>query len=207
MNQLLAEDAEFHRAILDAIPAPVLVVDEDVRIVEVNAAGQALQRFQPDWELHMRGGEMLRCVHAGSTPEGCGHAEACRLCVVRAAVGEAFTGKQVVRRKARMEWIREEKHQEVYLLVTAAPFARAGQSYAVLVLEDISELIELRRILPICASCKRIRDDQQYWDSVEGYFKKQLDVDFSHSICPECRITLYPELAKAAKGQPNGIAG
>jgi hypothetical protein len=69
------------------------------------------------------------------------------------------------------------------------------------VLEDINDLVHLRKILPICASCKKIRDDKEYWSDVEAYFKKQLDVDFSHGICPDCFRTLYPQYADEIVGK------
>lgn len=84
--------------------------------------------------------------------------------------------------------------QEVYLLVTTAPFQYEAGSFAVLILEDIGEIIELKRILPICANCKKIRDDQEYWRSVES-FKKHWDLDFTHGLCPDCIQTLYPEIS------------
>ena len=44
----------------------------------------------------------------------------------------------------------------------------------------------LQGLLPICAWCKRIRDDQGYWDQVEAYFHKSMGADFTHGICPQC---------------------
>ena len=52
----------------------------------------------------------------------------------------------------------------------------------------------LSGLLPICASCKRIRDDQGYWSQIESYLKRHTEADFSHGICPECAARLYPEL-------------
>jgi PAS domain S-box-containing protein len=55
----------------------------------------------------------------------------------------------------------------------------------------------LRGILPICAACKKIRDDAGYWHQVEEYVHAHTEADFSHGICPECIASLYPEyLAK-----------
>lgn len=54
----------------------------------------------------------------------------------------------------------------------------------------------LRGLLPICASCKMIRDDQGYWNQIETYIKDRTEADFSHSICPECSKRLYPEFQK-----------
>jgi len=54
----------------------------------------------------------------------------------------------------------------------------------------------LKRILPICASCKKVRLDNGYWQEVEAFLQANADMDFSHSICPACIKTLYPELKK-----------
>jgi PAS domain-containing protein len=52
----------------------------------------------------------------------------------------------------------------------------------------------LSGLLPICANCKKIRDDQGYWKQVETYIRSHSEATFTHSICPECRHKLYPEL-------------
>jgi response regulator RpfG family c-di-GMP phosphodiesterase len=51
----------------------------------------------------------------------------------------------------------------------------------------------LQGILPICSFCKKIRDDEGYWDRVEVYVEKHSDAEFSHGICPECMKIHYPE--------------
>lgn len=52
----------------------------------------------------------------------------------------------------------------------------------------------LSGMLPICASCKKIRDDQGYWQEVEIYVRDHSEADFSHGLCPDCIRRLYPEL-------------
>jgi hypothetical protein len=59
---------------------------------------------------------------------------------------------------------------------------------------SLSQVKKLSGLLPICASCKRIRDDKGYWAQLETYITKHSDVDFSHGICPECVKKLYPEI-------------
>jgi two-component system cell cycle response regulator len=51
----------------------------------------------------------------------------------------------------------------------------------------------LKGIIPICANCKKIRDDQGYWNRLEEYISRHSDADFSHGICPDCAHDLYPE--------------
>lgn len=67
--------------------------------------------------------------------------------------------------------------------------------------ESLDTIKTLRGILPICASCKKIRDDQGYWNQIEDYFSTHSDIDFSHGICPDCARKLYPEFYDEQKGE------
>ncbi len=58
----------------------------------------------------------------------------------------------------------------------------------------LANIKTLRGILPICAGCKRIRNDSGYWEQVEWYVHEHSEADFSHGLCPECIARLYPEL-------------
>ena len=60
--------------------------------------------------------------------------------------------------------------------------------------EALAEVKLLSGFLPICTSCKKIRDDKGYWNQIEGYISTHSDVIFSHSVCPECVKKLYPDL-------------
>ena len=52
----------------------------------------------------------------------------------------------------------------------------------------------LEGILPICAGCKKIRDEDGHWHAVESYVRERTEAEFSHGICPECAHRLYPDL-------------
>lgn len=61
-------------------------------------------------------------------------------------------------------------------------------------LEDaLGEIKTLKGIVPICSNCKKIRDDEGYWNILEAYIQKHSDASFSHSICPECSDKFYGE--------------
>ena len=60
----------------------------------------------------------------------------------------------------------------------------------------LEEIKTLSGFLPICASCKKIRDDKGYWNQIEAYISEHSAVEFSHAICPECSEKLYPEIYK-----------
>jgi len=59
--------------------------------------------------------------------------------------------------------------------------------------EALAKVKALSGLLPICASCKKIRDDKGYWTQVEVYIRDHSEADFSHSICPDCAAKLYPD--------------
>ena len=58
--------------------------------------------------------------------------------------------------------------------------------------EAVANIKTLSGLLPICASCKNIRDDNGYWKRIEEYITSRTEAEFSHSICPDCRKKLYP---------------
>jgi hypothetical protein len=60
-------------------------------------------------------------------------------------------------------------------------------------LEDaINEIKQLKKILPLCSFCKKIRNDSGYWEQVDWYIQKNSWADISHSLCPECMEKKYP---------------
>jgi hypothetical protein len=68
-------------------------------------------------------------------------------------------------------------------------------------LEDaLGQVKQLRGLLPICAWCKRVRDDHDYWHSVEEYISDRTDAQFSHGICPDCARDVSPRLPETPRG-------
>jgi len=65
----------------------------------------------------------------------------------------------------------------------------------------LHEVKTIRGLLPICASCKKIRDDSGYWQQIESYISLHSDADFSHSLCPGCAETLYPDIDYSEMGK------
>jgi CheY-like chemotaxis protein len=77
------------------------------------------------------------------------------------------------------------------------------------ILQYTTTIRQLAEILPVCSYCKKIRNDNQYWQRMEEFFNQATGVDFSHSICPDCYAThvqpqldeLKAEMEKARSGQ------
>jgi PAS domain-containing protein len=83
----------------------------------------------------------------------------------------------------------------VILDITERKGAEEERNQLVLNLQRaLADVKTLRGFLPICASCKKIRDDKGYWNQIESYIRDHSEAEFSHGICPGCAKELYPDL-------------
>ena len=76
--------------------------------------------------------------------------------------------------------------------------------------EALATIKTLNGLLPICASCKKIRDQEDLWHEIDTYISTHTDADFSHSICPDCVKELYPGISKkiaARKKEESKVTG
>jgi PAS domain S-box-containing protein len=64
--------------------------------------------------------------------------------------------------------------------------------------DALTKVKTLSGLLPICAGCKRIRDDKGYWNQIELFIQSHSDAEFTHSFCPDCMKNLYPEVFEDA---------
>lgn len=195
MNSPVLPEGSLVKRVLDAMPAMVFLMDRTVQVVGANrAAGRAFGR---DHSLILRRlcGEALHCINALRAPEGCGTTEFCSDCVVRKGIAGALEGGLLFREAYRMSLDEAGTIRERWFLVTASRLEHDGAALALLSLEDVTELYELRRIVPICSGCRKARDDQDFWQHVDTYLSKHTGLRFTHGLCPECIARLYPDYA------------
>lgn len=191
---------------LDAIEDLISVHDAEFRIVRANRA--LARRFGCE-PAELIGQRCYRLFHGTDEPwPDCPHREAQKtVTTVTREVNDPFFGTP--------------------LQVTCSPYCGgAGNPVGIVhVARDISEqksreeereaLVArlqdalaqakiLSGLLPICASCKSIRDDQGYWNQIESYIRERSDAEFTHGICPECAERLYPEWARKRKAGGRG---
>lgn len=79
--------------------------------------------------------------------------------------------------------------------------AEEARSRLIIQLQDsLSEIKKLSGLLPICASCKKIRDDKGYWNQLETYISEHSEAEFSHGVCPDCLEKLYGDVLDEEPG-------
>jgi hypothetical protein len=110
----------------------------------------------------------------------------CKQCVIRNSVKACLAGEAVIRARMKMDFLPESGQKTMELLITANPIPGNGEHLALVIIEDITEISTLKSIIPICMQCRKIRNDEQYWQTVEQYFHEHIGVDFSHGLCPAC---------------------
>ncbi len=180
--------------ILNALTKPILVIDCNYHIVAANNV--ACRSFCLSHD-NIVGRECFKVTHKSDRP--CWQGE------TNCPVKLAFELKE----KTRVIHKHILLGKTVFEEIMASPiFDDQGEvNFIVEELNDITELVQsreitehlkdeiktLRGIIPICSSCKNIRDDKGYWQQVEAYVRDRSEAEFSHSICPECFEKLYPE--------------
>jgi len=186
------KNAVFIRKALDAVPSIIIITDEDVRVLYRNASARDL--FKGDKIYKTRAGEAMNCINAGASPGGCGRGPVCSHCVVRSSVNSAFAGMNVRRAAGEARIFTKGRALTIPILVSASILKFNGVPRALVALEDISELMELRSLLPICCSCKRIRTVDNKWQDIETYIGEHSpQLSLTHGICPACMKKLYPD--------------
>lgn len=183
------------RWVLDAMPHTVWVVGDDLRVVDANREARRLLEMDSIAPPGPLCGDVLLCVNALSGQDRCGTTEKCPHCHVRQSVVTALKGVRSPRKVGRMRLRAADGDRWAWVGVTATPFPSPPR-LALLVIEDVTELVELRHLLPMCSHCHRVRDDEDYWQSVEQYLSRNTDVMFTHGLCPDCLTLFYPDEAE-----------
>jgi PAS domain S-box-containing protein len=81
--------------------------------------------------------------------------------------------------------------------ITALKNAEREKEKLILDLQNaLANVKTLKGLLPMCANCRKIRDDRGYWQQVENYIRAHSEAEFTHGICPDCARKLYPEYTK-----------
>jgi PAS domain-containing protein len=188
------------RTIFDAIPIPVFVVDSDVRVLDLNGSATRFWlelRRQRELDsltvIQHRAGHVLNCIHSADVPEGCGRGPSCKDCVIRNTVNSSLTGETVSRKRAKLRVVQDGRARELQILITACPVPEQDSGRVLLMIEDITHLSTLKNLIPICVRCKNVREDEEYWQTLESYMHEHMGVDFSHGVCPSCANDFYPE--------------
>lgn len=200
MEEALQRERDFTAAVLQTAGALVVVLDREGRIVQFNRACEEATGYEAEevkgrlvWDL---------------LPEE-------EIEPTRKVFQDLLAGRYPTRHENRwlardgtsrlIAWantvLLDPQGRVEYVIATGIDITqqRAAEEERERLIHELQEALAqvntLSGLLPICASCKKIRDDQGYWQEVEQYLAEHSDAVFSHGLCPDCVRKLYPDLA------------
>jgi len=190
---------ERYRVLVEGSPNTVCLLDRDGCVVAVNQAGAALISESSGPE-HLRGwrlADIVREADRGVVAEA----------LVRAARGESVRFEAAISRPDGRTVILDGLLNPVrdsdtivrhciglFIDVTQRKLAEQEREKLIAELQTALQKVKLLSgLVPICAACKKIRDDKGYWNQLEEYIEDHSQAMFSHGLCPECMKKLYPE--------------
>lgn len=118
--------------------------------------------------------------------------------VVLTGIADAELGLEAVKNNAQDYLIKSEitstlLFRSVQYAIERLRIVREKEKLIAELQEAMAQIKTLSGMLPICASCKKIRNDKGYWERIESYIVKHSEAEFTHGICPDCMKKLYPE--------------
>jgi PAS domain-containing protein len=192
-NEVTLSDLDL-RKIIDTIPTALFIVDHNTRILDLNDSAARLIGKRTDKLLRRLCGDAFHCIHAKNAPGGCGTTEFCADCVIRNIANDCCSGHCIIQKRADLSIQKNNDTHKVVFSISASPFKNNEKPLAIISMEDITELVLLRDLIPICSYCKCIRKDDAYWETIEDYLHQQIGAQLSHGICPDCAKKHYPDM-------------
>jgi PAS domain-containing protein len=195
MKDGVSMDSNVYRSMLDAMPQPILLVDQDLRVLDFNPAARDLMAVPSDLACGQRGGHVLYCLNAISRHEGCGQTPYCAKCGLRNCLQAAVRGERAVHSRTTLRLVRHGVEEDRVFRVTVAPIVLGQDAQWLIVLDDRTEQATLEKLFPLCASCRQSRTDADLLDQAADYLRRHWDIDPSTCLCANCRERLQTQPA------------
>ena len=201
-NKTIIQSLEYAESIINTVREPLIALDQDLRVVTASRSFYEFFKVKPEetvgqliydlgnkqWDIpKLR--ELLETILPQKTTfdnyevEHDFAAIGRRIMLLNARQIQRVLGKERIILLA-IEDITERKRAE------------KERERLIRELQDtLAKVKQLSGMLPICSSCKKIRNDKGYWSQVKVYIRDNSEAEFTHGICPECMKKLYPDFA------------
>ena len=194
MSSRFVESAEFIRDILNKSPNLIFIVNKDLKVFLVNTAAAETLGVGKDFVYLKTNREKLHCIHSFAGQSGCGDFSYCSDCIVRYAVRTALESGSVVKRKSNFRLMKNGNGRDISLSVIAEPFKYNDEELVILTLEELTEEGDPKYRFPICACCKKVRNDKYVWEDIISLSILTESSYMTQTLCPECVEKYYPDL-------------
>lgn len=186
MEHLLPEGSSL-LALLDAFPSLAFIADANVTVLEANRSARQWLGDKVGTQLSLPPGDVLDCIFPQDSRGDCGTTEFCPSCVLRRSIEAVASGRPAPRRLAHMILGTAGRPEDRWFLVSASPFALEGRELVLVVLEDATQLVELRELLPFCPGCGASRESSDPLAQARVFLRKHPDFLRADELCDKCR--------------------
>jgi PAS domain-containing protein len=186
MEPLLPEGSSL-LALLDAFPSLAFIADADATIIEANRSARQWLGDGVGLELGLSPGAVLQCIFPRDSRGDCGTTDFCPSCFVRRSIEAVLSGKPAPRRLAHMILGAAGQPEDRWFQVSASPIELADRNLVLIVLEDATQLVELRELLPLCPGCGASRESFDLLAQARVFVNKHPDFLRADELCTECR--------------------
>jgi len=186
MEPLLPEGSSL-LALLDAFPSPAVIADANVTVLEANRAARQWLGDGVGTQLSLPPGSLLHCIFPQDSRGDCGTTEFCSSCVLRRSMEAVAAGRPAPRRLAHMILGTAGSSEDRWFLISASPLTLEGRKLVLVVLEDATQLVELRELLPLCPGCGASREASDLLAQARVFLRKHPDFLRADELCAECR--------------------
>ncbi len=182
--------------LFNKLPVPIFVINKDITVHYCNPAALSLLGLTSGEGLKNRhSGDVLSCINSANFAGTCGCTHECIKCDIRNSLNNTFNmNVDVTQKPTTIQIYKGSMSRNVNALITTFAF---GDDQAILVIENITDVVNLQKLIPVCSHCKKVRSDDKYWSHVEEYIEASSGCDVTSGICPTCITKLYPNLTNA----------
>jgi PAS domain S-box-containing protein len=194
-------------ALIASAPLAVAVLDDDRRVRRVNRAFEVLFGYPGAETVGLRLDELI--MPDAGADESRGLEERARGGeIVRAEVTRRSREGLPVEVRVSAASVRDAPGGGLLVLYEDIAGRRRAEREQLRLIQELREAFAkvrtLKGLLPICAACKKIRNDQGYWSRIEEYIQEHSEADFSHGFCPECTERLFGDLGPEPDHETEG---
>ncbi len=194
----LRKSEESFRAIAESTPDAVVTVDEENSIIYWNKSAESMFGYTTDEVTGKNATILLPARYRQDSEASFAVTSQSGRKLTRnryEAVGLKKSGDEFQVEHSMSTWTAGDRFYITSIIRDITDRKKAEQEKETLISDLQSALAKVKKLsglLPICACCKKIRDDRGYWNQIENYIHEHSEADFSHSICPECFKKQYP---------------
>jgi hypothetical protein len=185
MEPLLPEGSSL-LALLDAFPSLAFITDGDAKVLEANRSARQWLGEGVEAGLGLPPGAVLQCIFPRDSRGDCGTTDFCPSCFVRRSIEAVLSGRPAPRRVAHMIIGPEGRSEDRWFQVSASPLALGDRKLVLVVLEDVTQLVELRELLPLCPGCGALREASDPLAQARVFLRKHPDFLRADELCADC---------------------